>query len=61
MSENIQKNVWSGYKKPSKNKRVLERKKRLSGDSHETTKTKKIKPAKVPPLNTVSVLLCLQN
>lgn len=54
------KNVWDGYKKPSKNRRAVQLEKRLSGDSYETVKTKKAMPAKVPPLNAVSDLQSLQ-
>lgn len=56
MSDYVQKNVWNGYKKPTRNRRVLQREKRLSGNSYQTVKTRKEKPAKVPPSNVVSVL-----
>ena len=54
MSDRVQKNVWNGYKKPTKNRRVVQRTNRLSGDSYETVKTRKKMPAKVPPFNAVS-------
>ncbi len=56
MSENQEKNVWSGYKTPKGNRRKHEHSKRLSGKEYETLKTRKKIPAKVPPFNAVSFL-----